>query len=114
MLTRTTPLLLAIGALSACAGVQLPKEQLTEPNQLMFNGYLRPEVDCWRCHNGDGKGSGHGPSLVRRVARLSEPKVARVIREGDGVMPDFKKVLSEEEILAMARWLKSTFPAQPR
>jgi len=110
MLTRLLPPLLLCTALAACAGVQLPKEQLTEPSALLFNGYVRAEVDCWHCHNGDGKGSGKGPNLTRRVARMTKEKVARVIRDGDGYMPDFKKVLSEEEIVGLATWLKVQFP----
>jgi mono/diheme cytochrome c family protein len=90
--------------------VQLPKEQLTDPNALMFNGYAKADVDCWRCHNGDGRGSGHGPSLVRRISRLSEARLAHMIRDGGGVMPDFKKTMTEEEILAMVKWLKVEFP----
>lgn len=106
--------LLVLSLLStACAGIPLPRETLTDPGALLFNGYTTPKVDCFRCHNGDGKGA-WGPSLVKRVPALKAEKVARVIRQGDGVMPKYEaSVLSDAELQQLVDWLKATFASAP-
>ena len=95
---------------SACAGVQLPKEQLTEPGALLFNGYVKTDADCWHCHNGDGKGA-RGPSLAVRVPKLSAEAIKKTIREGDGFMPKYD-TLSDDEVNLLTTWLQATFPAK--
>ena len=96
--------------LVGCAGVPLPKEQLSDPGALLYNGYTRPEVDCYICHNGDGKGA-RGPALVSKVPRLSEEKVVRAIKSAKGLhMPKYDSKMTDEEIALVARWLKASFP----
>lgn len=75
----------------------------------MYNGYSKPEVDCFICHNGDGKGA-RGPALVSKVPRLSEEKIVGVIRNARGFMPKYGSKMTDEEMIQVARWLKSTFP----
>ena len=97
----------------ACAGVPLPREALTDPGALLYNGYTAPKVDCFRCHNGDGTGA-WGPSLVKRVPRLKAEKLARVIRQGPGTMPKYESdVLSDAELQQLVGWLKSRFASAP-
>lgn len=95
-------------ALCSCAGVPLAREGLTDPGALLFNGYTRSEVDCYTCHNGDGRGA-KGPALIFKVPRLSEDKVARTIRNGKGVMPKYGAKLSDDEVAQLVTWLKATF-----
>lgn len=106
---RRAWLLVPVLAVS-CAGVPLPREQLTDPGALLFNGYVRPEVDCFRCHNGDAKGA-RGPSLERKAARMPADRIVKTMRKGEGFMPKYpQEKLSDEEAQQIAAWLKATFP----
>jgi mono/diheme cytochrome c family protein len=95
---------------ASCAGVPLPRESLDNPGALLFNGYTKDKVDCFRCHNGDGRGSGRGPSLAARVPKKSDERLGKVIREGDGPMPGFKDSLTDEEVGQLLGWLRASFP----
>jgi mono/diheme cytochrome c family protein len=95
---------------SSCAGVQLPKESLSHPGALLFNGYTHEQVDCWVCHNGDGRGSGRGPSLVARVPKKSDERLGQLIREGKGRMPGYQAYLSDDEVAQLVSWLRAAFP----
>ncbi len=96
---------------AGCAGLPIPKEKLTDPGALLFNGYADVKVDCFRCHNGDATGSGSGPALGSRVRRMSAGRIGKVIREGDFPMPKYgPEVLSEEQLTQVVTWLKATFP----
>lgn len=98
---------------SACAGIPLPRESLSDPGALLYNGYTSPKVDCFRCHNGDGTGV-WGPSLVKRVPRLKAEKLATVIRQGPGSMPKYEAdVLSDAELQQLVDWLKGSFVGAP-
>lgn len=87
----------------------LPREALEHPGGLLFNGHVKPKVDCWRCHQGDGRGA-RGPSLVMRVPALSNSRLRKVITQGFGFMPGFRKHLTEEEIDALIAWQRAEFP----
>jgi mono/diheme cytochrome c family protein len=95
---------------ASCAGVPLPKESLSDPGALLFNGYTKEKVDCFRCHNGNGQGSGRGPSLAAKVPKKSDERLGKVIREGEGFMPDFKDNLTDEEVGQLIGWLRASFP----
>jgi mono/diheme cytochrome c family protein len=111
---RTAPLtLLGLVLASSCAGVQLRREALSEPGALLFNGYTRDAVDCWRCHGGDGAGAARGPGLASRVPKKSDERLALIIREGKGTMPGFQRVLSDDEVTQLVAWLRAAFPRQP-
>ncbi len=107
MVLRTVLVGAMLGALS-CAGVPLPREGLSDPGALLFNGYVRPSVDCYECHNGDGRGA-RGPALLYKVPRLSPEKITRLIKSGSGMMPKYVDKLSDEEIAQVVSWLKVTF-----
>ena len=99
--------LVVVLALTGCAGVPLPKESLTDPGALLFNGYVRPNVDCFSCHNGDAKGA-RGPGLARAVREHSAEKLGALIRKGPGPMPAYATdVLSDEELGQIVSWLRS-------
>jgi mono/diheme cytochrome c family protein len=97
------------GVIASCAGVPLPKEGLNDPGALLYNGYVRPEVNCYICHNGDGKGA-RGPSLVRKVPQMPEEKIVGFMKGSKGFMPKYASKMSEEEMVQVAQWLKATFP----
>lgn len=100
----------ALFVASSCAGVQLPKDSLSDPGALLFNGYTHEKVDCWRCHNGDGNGSAKGPGLALRVPKKSDERLATLIRDGKGRMPGFKDDLSDAEVTQLVSWLRTAFP----
>ncbi|MBL9039817.1 MAG: cytochrome c [Archangium sp.] len=99
------------GLLMACAAAPLPREQLTEPGALMFNGYVRADVDCYRCHGGDGT-TGRAPNLSRAVPRMSDQAVADIIRNGEDQMPAFGNKLSADDLEQLVAWLRGKFPAK--
>jgi len=110
ILLGTLAALLLIGC---AAGVQLARETLQDPGQLLFNGYTKPEVDCFRCHNGDGRGSGRGPDLSKTVSKMPDAQVIKVIVEGESFMPAFGDKLNADEQQQLLAWLRSAFGARP-
>jgi mono/diheme cytochrome c family protein len=107
MTLRALLVSVAIGFVS-CAGIPLPREGLSDPGALLFNGYVRPDIDCYVCHNGDGRGA-RGPALLYKVPRLSPEKINRLIQSGSGMMPKYTGKLSDEELAQLVAWLKLTF-----
>lgn len=87
----------------------MPREGLTDPGALLYNGYVRPEINCYLCHNGDGKGA-RGPSLAREIPKMTDEKIVGKIKGARGRMPKFASKMSEEEMVQVAHWLKATFP----
>lgn len=105
---------LVVMLMAACAAgcvkaVQVPRERLEHPGGLLFNGYVKPKVDCWRCHNGHGRGA-MGPSLVVRAPALSNSRMRKVILGGFGLMPGFRKHLTDEEVEQLIAWQRAAFP----
>jgi mono/diheme cytochrome c family protein len=107
----TVALLLAAGLVGSCAGVQLPKEKLQEPGGLLFNGYTKPEINCHRCHNGDGTGTLRGPNLAKKVPTESDSQLTETIQKGKGLMPAFQEQLSPDQLAQLLGWLRARFPA---
>ncbi len=105
--------LAALLVVGCAAGVQLAKEKIQDPGQLLFNGYTKPEVNCYHCHNGDGRGSGRGPDLSKAVPKMPDAKVLEIIAQGEGFMPGFAEKLSEPERGQILAWLRSAFGGQP-
>jgi mono/diheme cytochrome c family protein len=101
--------LLLAGGLG-CAGTQIPKPRIVSPAEGLFNGQVRGDVDCYKCHNGDGSGTWRGPNLAKRVPKLSEADIVKAIDEGPGLMPSFKDKLSDAEAKELAAWLRGKFP----
>ncbi len=99
----------AVMVFSGCAGVPLPRESLTDPGALLFNGYTKPEVNCFHCHNGDGHGA-RGPNLTGRVPGLTDEGIKNTIVDGKGFMPGFKGKITDEDIAQITTWLRASFP----
>lgn len=98
------------GVLAACAGTQTPKQQITAPGEALFNGQVRAEVNCYKCHNGDGGGTLRGPNLGKRVPNLTDQDIAGAIAKGPGLMPSFKDKVSDAEVKEIVAWLRTRFP----
>jgi len=67
-------------------GHALPPETLDSPAARLFNGYSKPNVKCYSCHNGDGHGA-NGPNLSERVPKLSDEGLLSAINEGRAICP---------------------------
>ena len=98
-------------ALAACGGggSQIPKTQVSDPGQMIFNGYTKPEVKCFECHNGNGSGTKYGPALSTRVPKLTDEQLKTTILEGKDEMPSFKGKLTDGEVQQLIAWLRPTF-----
>jgi hypothetical protein len=93
--------------LTACAGTQLPPGQITSPGEALFNGRVRPDIECYRCHNGDATGTWRAPNLAKRVAQLSDGEIAGAIVTGPGMMPSYRGKVSAAEVEQITAWLRS-------
>lgn len=102
--------LLLLGIVVSCAGTQIPKDRITDPGEALFNGQTSPKIDCYRCHNGDGKGTWRGPNLAEQVPKMTDPSIARTIYEGPGMMPSYKGKIDDQQIALITAWLRSKFP----
>jgi len=94
----------------SCAGIQLQRDAITDPGQLLFNGHTNPAVNCYACHNGDGRGATlKGPDLSGPVAQMPDAPLLAVIEKGATFMPAFGGQTSLEERQQMVGWLRKVF-----
>jgi mono/diheme cytochrome c family protein len=100
---------LAVIGSGCAAGTAQPRQSLDAPGALLFNGYTKPNVKCFECHNGDGTGSGRGPNLAERVPKLTDEAIVHAIDDGPGLMPSFKDELTAAEKRDLVLWLRSRF-----
>jgi hypothetical protein len=68
---------------------------------------VRPDIDCYRCHNGDATGTWRAPDLTKRVAQLSDGEIAGAIATGPGMMPSYRGKVSAAEVEQITAWLRS-------
>src|SRR6266436_5392917 len=82
--------------------------QNPDPGQQSF------ESRCVSCHGGDGAGGEHGPAIVFRLARRTDPDLARLIREGlpNRGMPAFN--LADREMNDLIGFLRTLRPRRPQ
>jgi cytochrome c551 len=95
---------------AACAGTQIPAQRIASPGEALFNGRTREEVNCYKCHNGDGTGTWRGPNLAKRVPNLDDRAIAKTVADGPGLMPSFKGKVSDVEVEQITAWLRARFP----
>ena len=62
---------------------------ISSPGEALFNGRVKADVTCYRCHNGDGTGTLRGPTLAERVLELTDEEIVAAIQEGPGFMPSW-------------------------
>ena len=102
--------LVLLGIFVSCAGAQIAKDRISDPGEMLFNGQMVSSIDCYKCHNGDGKGTWRGPNLGQRVPKLSDKAIAITINEGPGMMPSYKGKIDDQQIAQITAWLRSRFP----
>jgi mono/diheme cytochrome c family protein len=90
-----------------------PTRSAAERGRELFNGWVRPEVNCFTCHNGDGAGTWRGPNLGKRVPKLTDGEIASTIAEGPGLMPSFKGKVDGDDVRDLTAWLRARFPVAP-
>jgi mono/diheme cytochrome c family protein len=99
----------AIAFATACAtGKALPQQALDSRGGLLFNGYVKTDVKCFGCHNGDASGA-NAPSLATRVPTLTDDAILKAINDGPSYMPSFKDKLTDDEKRSLVAWLRSRF-----
>lgn len=99
-------------AVSVAGCAPLARELVADsPGGLLFQGYTKPDVDCFRCHGGKATGSWRAPPLKAPVEEQSDEQLRTTIKDGDGGMPAFKAKVSDEEIDQIVQWLRTRFPA---
>jgi mono/diheme cytochrome c family protein len=108
-LRLVAPLVVVLG--SSCAGIPLPRESLTNPSALLFNGYAKPDVACYKCHGGDGKGTMRGPNLFKGAPEKTDKEIVEYIKNGKSFMPSFKDKLNDDEVNQLLAWVRETFPS---
>jgi mono/diheme cytochrome c family protein len=101
--------LLGIG-IAGCAGRQAPADRISSPGEALFNGRVKADVACYRCHNGDGTGTLRGPNLAKRVPELTDEEIVTAIQDGPGFMPSFKGKVDDADMKALTAWLRGRFP----
>ena len=94
---------------AGCAGKQTPADRITSPGEALFNGQVKPDVTCYKCHNGDGTGTLRGPDLAKRVPKLTDQQIVTTILEGPGLMPSFKGKVDDADMMAITHWLRQRF-----
>lgn len=67
-------------------------------------------TNCSWCHDGYGAVAGKGPKLAG-TSKSVKGVMAQISNGKDGYMPGFKKVLKEEQIQALAEYIKA-LPAE--
>ena len=102
--------LVALLAVACHTGTALPPQSLDSPGGRLFNGYVKPDVKCFSCHNGDARGA-NGPNLGVRVPKLSDDAILKAINEGPSYMPSFKDKLTDTEKREIIAWLRERFKA---
>lgn len=92
--------LLGIG-IAGCAGRQMPADRISSPGEALFNGRVKADVTCYRCHNGDGTGTLRGPNLAKRFPELTDEEIVTAVQEGPGFMPSFKGKVDDADMKAL-------------
>jgi len=96
----------ALGLLSALALLAAAGQATAaESGQSLFS------ANCEACHQADGKGiAGAFPPLAANPLVLGDPEpLALVILDGRGGMPTFKSELNDEQLAAVASFIRSSW-----
>jgi len=92
---------------------RVSREDVQGRGHALFNGYLNPKADCYRCHNGDAQGSLFGPEL-QATSDFTDAQIVEEIDEGPGIMPSFRDALTAEEKALIVDWLRQRFPPETK
>jgi len=101
-------LLLPLLALTAsCSASPAARDTIADRGQLLFNGYVHKNVDCYVCHAGDGSGTWKGSNLVGIGEKENREAIEKSIRSGPGIMPSFEGKLTDQEMNELIDWIET-------
>jgi mono/diheme cytochrome c family protein len=95
---------------AACAGKQTPRDKISDPGELIYNGFAVSGVTCYKCHDDTGKGTWRGADLTELVPKMTDQAIVRAINEGPGLMPSYQGKLDDQQMAALTSWLRRRFP----
>ncbi len=95
------PLLLLL----ACESKPIPLG--TYPGAQIFNGMVRADVRCYRCHGEIGQGTSRAPALTTNGKTIPHDLFIKTVLNGRDRMPPFDSVLSEKDIGEIIKWLEA-------
>ena len=100
----------ALAAFSASAAENASPAEPGAPAELSVTAVKQLFAgQCSWCHGAYGMKADKGPQLAGTT--LSEKQVFNLIKNGkSGLMPSFKKALNDDEIGAIAKYIKSLTP----
>ena len=103
-----------VGAGAALAALALPAAENPAPAEpaVISEAVVKQLFagQCSWCHGAYGMKAAKGPQLAGTP--MTEKQVFDIIKNGkSGLMPSFKKALSDEQIASIAKYIKSLKPA---
>jgi mono/diheme cytochrome c family protein len=104
---------LVIGAFVAVAGCAAGRAGPAGPRVARLHWVFEPKIDCYRCHDGAGHGTGHGPNLTGAVPKLDDARLVHVIDHGSVFMPAYGVKISDQERRELVVWLLKAFGGPP-
>lgn len=91
-----------------------PPEDITDPGQLLYLGYVKKKVNCSKCHGPDGQGGLDAPDIRPAFKKFGEKKIVTFILEGKGkgknAMPPFADEITSLELEQLMRFLETLKP----
>lgn len=104
--------LFAVAFFSACAPE--PPEWMTDPGEIIYQGYKSVESNCSRCHGRDGRGGMDGENIRNALTDLGEKDVFEIIKSGKGNevdgMPPLGDELNDADIQNVINYMKKWYP----
>ncbi len=101
-------IVISIGVLAACSGGERSdsghKGVLANPNHEEAIAIYKSQ--CMSCHATDLSGR-VGPSLQKIGSKLTPDEIVHIIRNGGKGMPAFSKLMKEQDIQSLAKWLET-------
>lgn len=103
------PLVAILSVFASCSDAE--SERIKPPGSDQVVGYDTLKLGkeffgekCAVCHGDNGRlGAGGAKSLPD--TKLSIPEIEQQIQQGKKAMPSFKRILTEEQILALAKYV---------
>ncbi len=76
------------------------------PGAQIFNGIVRADVRCARCHGDIGQGAS-ALALVKNGKTIPRDLFIKTVLNGRDKMPPFESVLTEKDIVEIITWLEA-------
>lgn len=100
----SSALFFALLFLSSCQQKPIPLGD--RPGAQIFNGIVRADVRCARCHGDIGQGA-RALALVKNGKTIPRDLFIKTVLNGRDKMPPFESVLTEKDIVEIITWLEA-------